>query len=387
MLTIYRRHRKECSHRKDGRTYRRCNCPIWVDGFLADEEIRKSLQTQNWQKAQNKIREWEADGQRTRDAREPETLEHAKQCYLADAEARRLHESTVYKYTLLMRELDAFTAERGVRMVRELSLEELSLFRSRWKDGPLSSRKKLERLRTFLRFCERRKWVTENAASELKAPMVAQRPTMPFTHEEMVNVLAATGQYAEKAAANARANARRIRTLILVLRYTGMRIGDAVALTADRVTGNRLFLYTAKTGTPVHTVIPEFVVRALDSTPRMTERYFFWTGVGKLNTAVRMWEMRLHRLFQLANVLHGHAHRFRDTFAVELLLAGVPIERVAILLGHQSVRITEKHYNPWVRSRQEQLESDVQRTWARDPLALMETKGTPEVHGTREALN
>src|SRR2546423_263022 len=53
----------------------------------------------------------------------------------------------------------------------------------------------------------------------------------------------------------------------------------------------------------------------------------------------------------------------RDTFSVELLLAGVPIERVSILLGHQSVRITEKHYAPWVRARQEQLEADIRRTW------------------------
>jgi integrase len=39
----------------------------------------------------------------------------------------------------------------------------------------------------------------------------------------------------------------------------------------------------------------------------------------------------------------GHAHRFRDTFAVELSLAGVPLERVSILLGHTSVKITEEH--------------------------------------------
>ena len=77
----------------------------------------------------------------------------------------------------------------------------------------------------------------------------------------------------------------------------------------------------------------------------------------------------------------------RDTFAVELLLAGVPIERVSVLLGHRSVKITDNHYNPWVRSRQEQLEADVQRAWSRDPIALLETKGTQRVREKNEAVN
>ncbi len=89
----------------------------------------------------------------------------------------------------------------------------------------------------------------------------------------------------------------------------------------------------------------------------------------------------LHSLFQLAGIKGGHAHRFRDTFAVELLLKGVPIERVSVLLGHSSVKITERHYAPWVRARQEQLEADVKRTWGEDPILFSETKGTSEVHG------
>jgi hypothetical protein len=35
---------------------------------------------------------------------------------------------------------------------------------------------------------------------------------------------------------------------------------------------------------------------------------------------------------------------------------------IAILLGHSSIRITERHYSPWIRSRQEQLERDVRST-------------------------
>ena len=81
----------------------------------------------------------------------------------------------------------------------------------------------------------------------------------------------------------------------------------------------------------------------------------------------------------------GHAHRFADTFAVELLLAGVEI--VSVLLGHQSMRITERHYSPWVRARQEQLEQDLKHAWEQDPVALMETKGTPEVRGKNGRYN
>jgi integrase/recombinase XerD len=72
---------------------------------------------------------------------------------------------------------------------------------------------------------------------------------------------------------------------------------------------------------------------------------------------------------------------------VELLLSGVPIERVSVLLGHQSVRITEKHYSPWVCARQEQLEADLRHSWELDPVPIMETKGTPEVHGKNERIN
>jgi integrase len=81
------------------------------------------------------------------------------------------------------------------------------------------------------------------------------------------------------------------------------------------------------------------------------------------------------------------SHRFRDTFSVELLLSGVPIERVSILLGHQSVRITEKHHNPWIRSRQEQLEADVQRAWASDPLVASQVSGTNQVHISKQLPN
>ncbi len=64
MLIAYRRHKKACEHRGEGRQYRRCGCPIWVDGRLAGEEIRISLGTRNWEEAQSTVRKWEDEKKR-----------------------------------------------------------------------------------------------------------------------------------------------------------------------------------------------------------------------------------------------------------------------------------------------------------------------------------
>jgi len=372
MLTAYRRHLKSCRRRDEGRSYRNCRCPIWVDGILGGAEIRESLKVRDWQRAQEIIREWEIENRRTSQLTRKSTQEAWKE-FLADIEARKLNDSTARKYKLLNRQMEEFAQRRGLRVLADFDLSKVSQFRSEWKDGPRSSAKKLERLRAFFRFAQKRKWVTENPALDLKAPKITLCPTLPFGREEMVRILAAADQYKEEMPSHGIENGRRIRGLVLLLRYSGMRIGDAVNFSTDRLEGNRLFLYTQKTGVPVNTILPEFVLSALEGTPKVTDTFFFWSGRGKLESIVRSWQTRLRKLFKLANVRNGHAHRFRDTFAVELLLAGVPIERVSILLGHQSVRITEKHYAPWVRSRQEQLEADLANAWSRDPLVLSQS--------------
>jgi Bifunctional DNA primase/polymerase, N-terminal/Phage integrase family len=121
-------------------------------------------------------------------------------------------------------------------------------------------------------------------------------------------------------------------------------------------------------------VLPQFVANLLESLPRISERYFWWTGKSTLHTVNGIWQRTLQTFFKRAEIKNGYAHRFRDTFSVSLLLAGVPIEQVAVALGHSNISVTQRHYNPWVRDRQLQLEADLQRAWNRDPIVYCLTR-------------
>ncbi len=394
MLTIYRRHLKRCEHRREGRRFRRCRCPIWTDGFNAGEEVRCSLKTRDWEAAQRQVRDWEVDGKQSV---EPQivTVKQACDAFLQDAKVRGLSLGTLANYKRLLSRLEAFAESEGVHVVAGLTVPHLVKFRAQWKQNNLTALKQLERLRSFFRFARDNGWVTENLGSKLKSPRVPPARTLPFSQEDMTAIIEAASVAVETGRDEARANNLRLRTLILFLRFTGLRIGDAVGCSVERVADGRLRLYTQKTGTHVHLPLPEFLLKALESTPRRSERYWFWSGTCKLQTAVTDWQTRLRALFKQAGVAKGHAHRFRDSFSVSLLVAGVPLERVSVALGHSSVKVTEKHYSPWVRERQEQLESDVRRIWQRDPFVLMEnaalatdeTRGTQQVRGKNEAVN
>lgn len=396
MLTPYQRHKEVCPHRAEGRAYRRCSCPIWVDGVFESTDIRRSLKVTTWDEAERELERLKLylahpEGSQ----RGPVTLAQAWDEFQRDAESRQLREPTLAKYKYLRADMERFAAQEGLRFVAEFRLEELRKWRASWPNRNLSALKKLEFVRCFLRFAHDAGWVLENAARKLKSPKITGRPTMPFTSEEMVAILKALDGYGQEGSRNR----RRMRALVLLLRHSGLRIGDAVTLSRERVNGDKLFLYTSKAGTPVYCPLPPFAIVALDAAIGEHERFYFWTGNGKPKSIISDWQEKLKRLFESAKLANGHAHRFRDTFATELLLAGVPLERVSILLGHSSIRITERHYAPWVRSRQEQLERDVRSSWRAQRVEQMvlelasqnaeqpapkkppEGEGTPEVRG------
>jgi integrase/recombinase XerD len=125
----------------------------------------------------------------------------------------------------------------------------------------------------------------------------------------------------------------------------------------------KLFLRQEKTKHPVWVPLPKHVVVAVMACDEGDE-YFFYRGIGTPKSAITDWQKRLKLVYVMAGVPDGHSHRLRDTFSVSLLEKGVPLETVSLLLGHRDIRVTQRHYAPWIKSRQDVLEAAVKGTWA-----------------------
>lgn len=371
MLTIFRRHTRDCEYFGKSRSARgnrncRLKCPIHVEGSLGREKVRRALDQTSWEAASNLIAQWNASGVIGVANIELPTIDEAVKKYVADAEARSLRPESLKKIKNVVEDKFLTYAQRHrLRLLRQLDVDAVRGFLHELAKAhtPNSCRKRFEYVRAFFRFCALSGWLVVNPALAVKMPKAEDINVETFDLEEIDRMLAAADEF-RTAGVFGTGIRPRIRAMILLLRYSGLRISDASVLARSSLKGDKLQLNTIKTNAKVWCPLPETVVSALKDVPNGSPSYFFWNGRSRVPSTVKVWERTFTRVFEMATIPDGKRfiHNFRHTFATDLLACGVPIEDVALLLGN-SVKIVEKHYSHFVRARQERLEQRVRALW------------------------
>lgn len=111
---------------------------------------------------------------------------------------------------------------------------------------------------------------------------------------------------------------------------------------------------------------PREAVEALKSLSPRRERfkpnYFLWEHGVDVDSLSTKWDYSIRELNKYLDLndeeggpMRFHSHMLRDTFAVELLKAGMSLEDVNRLLTHKSIKVTETYYAHWVPERVTEL--------------------------------
>lgn len=379
-ITIFVRHSADCKYKGD-EFYRRCNCRKHFRWFANDKQHRRTANTRSWSEAEEGKRELtdqlsgrvvEAAATAGRDIRS------AVDVFIAEKRVEGLTPDLIKKYTLWLGRLVSFCEGRGVYTLRAIDRELLIAFCSNWETlypSSMTRSKLLERYKSFLRFCVEAGWL----ATVPKWPkiQVETTPTMPLTLSEYNRLLDSVYAVVRSPENPTVKNqtyeywASRVQGLFELMRWSGLSIQDALTFRRDglihRDDKYRVVTQRTKTGTDVSVVIPPSVAEELLAVPNDNPAFFFWSGVGSKKSICSNWGKRfIVPCFEAAGIpRNGHmlAHRLRDTFACELLTAGIGLDDVSKLLGHKSIKTTEKSYAPWVRGRQDRLDVLVMQTW------------------------
>jgi integrase/recombinase XerD len=370
-ISIFVRHSQDCKY-GDDETWRRCNCRKHLRWSQDGKQYRRSAGTRSWEQAETERRKLEeqfAAGAKPTavTADDHKTIARAVELFLSEKRTEGVAGGVLKKYERELERLKDFLHNRSVYFPSDIGKEVLTEYRSTW--GTLypssATRQQVQsRVRRFLRFCHDAGWIER--LPKLSPIKVDEPPTMPLSPEQYTTLLTAVPTIFPGVKAGC------VRALIQLMRHSGLAIRDAVTLERGELVKDtkkkiyRVATSRQKTGTHVSVPIPDIVAKEILTVLNGNPRYVFWNGNGLEQSAVTNWQHDLRTVFRatFGRDTHFTPHCLRDTAAVEWLSAGIPLEEVSKLLGHTSVRTTEKHYAPWVTARQDRLDTLVVGTWA-----------------------
>jgi integrase len=311
------------------------------------------LDLRSWEAAQKLVRDWEIQGKK------PVLVNDACDRFIADRESVNLSTAMLGKYQKVVDELKSAL---GTVALRNVEVDDIRRIKEGWKLSQITVQKRLEMVRKFFTFCVDSEWLDRNPARRVKLPPAKYMPTLPFSDDEMKKILWAAESIREAHPKIPEKTPAKLLALILLMRYSGLRISDACMFRPVQLSDGKVFLRQEKTKQSVWVPVPEKVIKAVAAVDEGRE-FLFYDRVGKPKSCITEWQQRLKLVYEMAGIPDGYSHRLRNTFSVDLLSHGVPLDVVSKLLGHTSIKTTEKHYAPWVQARQAALEAAVKGTW------------------------
>jgi site-specific recombinase XerD len=384
-LTLYRRHAGSCPVQTSTKLDQ-CECPLWCHGKLHGKFTRRALDTRSVITATLKVNDLiqaspdpppeggVPPGQNPGEIR----LRDAAQEFFRSKRKRSTPTQEIYKRAI--GEFVRYAEAHSLSLLSQIDTSHLHAYfadyDSDWKRNTAQGR--LTYLRVFFNYCVSRRWIAYSPAADRDlnyGRSISQSKRLPFTPDEIAQILAAVERMPEE-------DRDRARALTLLLLFSGMRISDATFFERAFLTARHTADYYVIKTRRLISLPPEVQQPALDALAKLpaSRVYFFQpdrpddyaearsalrdgqefsSRMPDYRARVREAMALVEKVLSLAGIRRGReggCHRFRDTFAVNLLSEGADVYTVSKMLGHSDVKITEKYLKliPGYRERMSQ---------------------------------
>jgi integrase len=386
-IKVIVRHGTKCKREHPGlrSDYKDCNCRKSIYIYENGEDHPIAAKTRSWSEAQ-KIAQEEID-KRNPDKQELMELKARLAAVQAEAEAAAakkaltIEEATERWLKAQKGRVRAWAKDNKIETVADVTPDNLSKWREDWSPVAEKPFSRLEpstqvTFQSYLKGIFRYvvslgQYLEKSPAEGLKPIKTKGKPVIPLSPSQFEELLAAIPTCCAADNGILHGFAAELRALCLLQRWSGLRIGDCVALPRAGLEGNLLNLITQKTKVQIKDrAIPDLVAAELaalsEDRKGFKKEFFFWPkSISNLRSLESIWEQYFAKLNSFLNFTNDlnepiwfHSHMLRHMFAVQHLLQGMPIDQVSRLLTHDSIATTERYYAPWVKERLDKMERD-----------------------------
>lgn len=190
-------------------------------------------------------------------------------------------------------------------------------------------------IRAFYRLQVLQERLDRNPAEGIPSPKVTERPIETLPDEQVYALIVAAGKVSGPPERN--------RLIVALMAYAGLRVSDVVSLRIQHVSPALDFITVKGKGGKV---------RGIPVHPRLRELLRAWLEIRKAEGArptdrlIPIHKVTVRRIVYMASKACGLTawpHLFRHTFATKLLRAGVNLRTIQDLLGHASLRTTQRY--------------------------------------------
>lgn len=206
---------------------------------------------------------------------------------------------------------------------------------NRWAPLSLASRnRKAATLKSFFGYLFDQKLISSDLSLQITCPKVPRKLPHFISVDEVISVL--------KAFEPSDKNVEKEKLLFLLLYGGGLRVSEACNLKWKDILSNGAFRVIGKGQKERIIVAPEIVRNHLKNWRKINSNTEYVFGNQPLNTRTAYDIIR--RSGKKAGLIQQlHPHALRHSFATHMLSSGANLRTLQELLGHESLRATEKY--------------------------------------------